>query len=313
MSTYLDIQSGHYRCEVSPFGGGLASLTFQGENLVAPYGDHGFPPLSAQTLLAPWPNRTADGVFAHEGIIHRLDITEPGRMTAIHGFVASEEWEVLDHGETSVRLGLRFPGQPGWPWPMRYEVTWSVEEDAGLSGVVTIALEDAAESSCPLGFGWHPYLVARGAHVDECTLTVPVSTSLPLDPQRNLPAGPESPIEGAVAGLASGVPLRGVWLDHCFGGVESPGEGMIRARLLDDGGRGVELLADARTRWFQIFTADPARREGYPGLGRALAVEPMTCPPNALRSGRDLLTLNPGEEFSFHLGIRAIGPDLPEA
>lgn len=310
MPTYLDIAAGAYRGQVSPFGGGLAALSFQGEHLLAPYGDHGFPPLGAQTLLAPWPNRTADGVFAHEGVIHRLDITEPGRMTALHGFVSSQEWEVLEHDATSVRLGLQCAPQPGWPWALSYEVLWRLDAHLGLQGRVTATLDTTAESSCPFGFGWHPYLVARGAQIDRCTLRVPVSTCLPLDPQRNLPAGPEHPLTGPMAGLPDGVALRGVWLDHCFGGVATPEEGILHATLLDDAGRGVELLVDAQTRWFQIFTADPARRDGYPGLGRAIAVEPMTCPPDALRSGRDLRTFNPGEKFTFDLGVRAIGPDL---
>jgi aldose 1-epimerase len=51
----------------------------------------------------------------------------------------------------------------------------------------------------------------------------------------------------------------------------------------------------------QVFTGDtlPAarRRQG-------LAVEPMTCPPDAFRSGQDLLRLEPGETATRQWGIR---------
>ena len=67
------------------------------------------------------------------------------------------------------------------------------------------------------------------------------------------------------------------------------------------------LSADAPFRWYQVFTADPARREGFPGVGRAVAVEPMTCPPDALRSGRDLVVLAAGEQREFALRVRAVG------
>jgi aldose 1-epimerase len=45
--------------------------------------------------------------------------------------------------------------------------------------------------------------------------------------------------------------------------------------------------------WVQVHTAD--RPE--PGLNRSgLAVEPMTCPPDAFNSGVDLVRLQPGAE-----------------
>jgi len=36
-------------------------------------------------------------------------------------------------------------------------------------------------------------------------------------------------------------------------------------------------------------------------------VEPMTCPPNALVNGTDLVVLEPGETFSATWGIRSGG------
>jgi aldose 1-epimerase len=37
-----------------------------------------------------------------------------------------------------------------------------------------------------------------------------------------------------------------------------------------------------------------------------VAVEPMTCPPDALRSGRDLVVLDPGETWRGNWGIRPL-------
>jgi aldose 1-epimerase len=53
--------------------------------------------------------------------------------------------------------------------------------------------------------------------------------------------------------------------------------------------------------WVQVFTPDD-----HPGRGRAVAVEPMTCPPDALNSGIGLLTVAPGEEWSGSWGIRPV-------
>jgi aldose 1-epimerase len=44
---------------------------------------------------------------------------------------------------------------------------------------------------------------------------------------------------------------------------------------------------------------------------RSLAVEPMTCPPNAFRSGKDLIQLEPGQSFSSSWGIDPGAPPAP--
>jgi aldose 1-epimerase len=39
-------------------------------------------------------------------------------------------------------------------------------------------------------------------------------------------------------------------------------------------------------------------------IGRAgLAIEPMSCPPNALQSGQGVRVLGPGERWSFAWGV----------
>jgi aldose 1-epimerase len=50
-----------------------------------------------------------------------------------------------------------------------------------------------------------------------------------------------------------------------------------------------------------LFTGDP-----LPDIGlgrRSLAVEPMTCPPNAFRTGEALIRLKPGSSFTGTWGI----------
>ena len=75
---------------------------------------------------------------------------------------------------------------------------------------------------------------------------------------------------------------------------------MVRHRLT---GRtaGVELWADPDFAWVQVFTPDD-----HPGRGRAVAVEPMTCPPDALNSGTGLLVVEPGRTWTGSWGIRPL-------
>jgi aldose 1-epimerase len=61
----------------------------------------------------------------------------------------------------------------------------------------------------------------------------------------------------------------------------------------------VTVWADERWPWMQLFTGDDK-----PDVARrALAVEPMTCPPNAFRTGTGVIRLEPGETFTGRWGI----------
>jgi len=48
-----------------------------------------------------------------------------------------------------------------------------------------------------------------------------------------------------------------------------------------------------------LFTGDPLANVRR----RSLAVEPMTCPPNAFRTGDSLIRLEPGSSFAGTWGI----------
>jgi aldose 1-epimerase len=59
------------------------------------------------------------------------------------------------------------------------------------------------------------------------------------------------------------------------------------------------VWADEMWKHVQLFTGDTS-----PDVARrSLAVEPMTCPPNAFRTGEDLIRLEPGETFAGAWGI----------
>ena len=62
----------------------------------------------------------------------------------------------------------------------------------------------------------------------------------------------------------------------------------------------VTVWAGEEWPWLQVFTGDlpDIRRRG-------LAVEPMTCPPQAFRTGERVIRLEPGERWSGEWGIEA--------
>lgn len=293
---------------ISPRGGGPQHLSVDGCDLLQGYGragESGPAPLSANVVLAPWPNRTRDGEFMVAGRRHSLPVNEPDRDNAIHGFVDDAVWTVTSSGDDTVTLSIDPGAYPGWPWPLHMEVTYLVAAD-GLSA--EFLLRNDSPERIPAACGFHLYPSALGAPVDECTLTAPEHGVLPLD-DRNLPSGPEIADRedaGENAALPDPeTPMAGRLLDHCL---HVPGTGPVVFTLRDTGGRGVLLETSPELRWFQVFTPDEAWGMPYPGqpAGRAVAVEPMTAPPDALNSGTDLTWLEPGEALTCRWAVRVL-------
>ena len=75
-------------------------------------------------------------------------------------------------------------------------------------------------------------------------------------------------------------------IDNAFTGLN--GEWSVSLTDPDSGARST-LTSD--TPWMQLFTGEAVGRT-------ALAVEPMTCPPDAFRTGQDLIVLKPGDSHT---------------
>lgn len=283
----FEIHSGPTRAVVTEVGAGLRSFTVDGRPYVETFDVDSRPPRGAGAVLVPWPNRTAGGRWTCDGAPQQLALSEPGPGNAIHGLLRHTLYRADERAADSVTLHAVVAAQPGWPVPLATSVRYTVDAD-GLT--VTHTVRNVGTAAVPFGVGAHPYLRAGSAATDDCTLTLAATTTLPL--VGGLPTGP------ARTQAATAIALRGAALDHAYGGcVPAPGDDRVRHRLAgpDDA---VELWADPDFGWVQVFTPDD-----HPGRGRAVAVEPMTCPPDALNSGVGLLTVAPGQTWSASWGI----------
>jgi aldose 1-epimerase len=141
--------------------------------------------------------------------------------------------------------------------------------------------------------------------VDGWELTLPASVRL-LSDERQLPVGSED-VTGTPYDFRVARPVKDTVVDHAFGDLARDEDGVATAQVRDPAtGLGTALWVDRQHPWLMVYTGDAPSA----GARRALAVEPMTAPPDAFRSGDDLLTLAPagetGDEASVSWGIRAL-------
>lgn len=292
----FELVAGHTRAVVTEVGAGLRGLWVGGRALVETFDEDARPPRGAGCVLVPWPNRTRAGRWRWNGADQQLALTEAGAGNAIHGLLRHVLYRPGEHTVGAVTLHAVVPPQPGWPVPLDTAVRFALDAD-GLT--VTHTVRNVGHDAVPFGVGAHPYLRVGDADVDDCVLTLAGATTVPLE--AGLPTGPERPVPPELD-LRGGRRVGELDLDHAFGGC-APAEGDTRVRhgLAAPGGEVTELWAEPAFGYAQVFT--PPDLVGH---GRAVAVEPMTCPPDALNTGVGLVTLAPGETWRGSWGVRAL-------
>jgi aldose 1-epimerase len=295
------IAAGPYQATVTELGAGLRELLFRDQPVIASYEADELPPSGAGQLLAPWPNRIDGGRYAFGGTQFQLALTEPALGNAIHGLTRWTPWTAVSRDAGSVLLRSTPHGYQGYPFCLEIEAGFRLHPDSGLH--VAITARNRGSRAAPYGTGSHPYLTVRSPSVDDCELSLPAASWLPLD-DRGIPSGPQASVEGTPYDFRRPRVIGATQLDHALTGLRRDGDGRAWAHLAADGGSGarVSLWAGEGYHWLQVFTGDPLG----PDRGRkALAVEPYTCPPNAFVTGDDLLVLQPGETVTHAWGIQA--------
>lgn len=280
---------GGYRASIASIGATLRSLTFDGRDLVVPFEADEVRPSYRGVTLAPWPNRVVDGRYRFGEAEHQLALTEPSRDHALHGLLAWAEFADRVVEDDRVVLAAVIEPQIGYPFRVEVEVEYRLDAD-GLAQTVTA--RNLGADAAPWGTGPHPYLVGGPGPVDEWTLTLPASEVLTVTPVRLSPVAVESVDQHPEWDFRAARQIGDVFIDHAFTELATV-DGVTEVRVVGPDGHGVAMTWDERCPWVQVHTADlPEPADNRIGL----AVEPMTCPPDAFNSGVDLVVLEPGAE-----------------
>jgi aldose 1-epimerase len=285
------------RAVVVEVGGGLRTYSGAGRELLDGYGADEMSTSGRGQVLIPWPNRIEDGRYEFDGQRHQLPINDVEEQDAIHGLVRWAAWTVGEREPHRVVMRHLIHPRPGYPFSLAVGVDYSLS--AGGLRVMTTAT-NVGTATCPYGCGAHPYLRAGVEPVDSATISAPAGTVLFSD-ERGIPVRSE-PVDGTDFDFHRPRRIGATKLDNAFTDLERDGEGMARVSL--SGAEGdVSLWVDESYRYLMLFTGDP-----IPDVARrSLAVEPMTCPPNAFRTGESLIRLAPGQSFTSRWGIES-GP-----
>jgi aldose 1-epimerase len=292
----FEIEFGEQRAVVVEVGGGLRSYSVGGRDVLDGYDADEMCASGRGQLLMPWPNRIEDGTYEFGGSTHQLSLTEPEHGNAIHGLVRWSAWKVADRETNRVSLAQLLHPRPGYPFSLALRVDYMLSRD-GLS--VRTTATNVGTDACPFGCGAHPYLTLGTETIDELTMQVPARTILRSN-ERGIPVG-EDDVDGTEYDFRRAKAIGATKLDTAFTALQPGDDGLVRVELRRSRDDSLALWVDESYRYLMIFTGDP-----LPDVNRrAIAIEPMTCPPNAFRTGTDLVTLGPGSSWTGAWGIRA--------
>jgi aldose 1-epimerase len=291
----IELTGDDQRAVVVEVGGGLRSYSLGGRELLDGYGPDEICTSGRGQVLIPWPNRLLDGSYEFEGRRHQLALTEPENQNAIHGLVRWAAWTVREREPTRVVMEHVVRPQPGYPFSLALSIEYLLSED-GLR--VRTTATNIGPDLCPYGAGAHPYLTLGTATVDPLILRVPGQSVLTSD-ARGIPIG-SAAVEGTEYDFRRPRPIAATKLDNAFTDLERGDDGLARVELRHpDGVAALTLWVDETYPYVMVFTGDP-----LPDVNRrSLAVEPMTCPPNAFQTGDGLIRLEPGQSVTTTWGL----------
>ena len=279
---------------VSPVGASLQRLGVDGMELVC--GDDAGPVASSGAVLVPWPNRVRGGSWLLDGKPQQLEVTEPGAGNALHGLVATTPFAVTARDDSSVRLeaGVRHP--LGYPFDLDVVVSYRLEA-TGVRSSITVVNRGAV--AAPVAVGVHPYVRVSDAAAAHLLLEVDAEHTLLLGDD-DLPLR-LAPVDGTRFDLREPTALVEAPSHAAYTGLRSVDD-RVRLRLIDRrSSDAVEVWADDRFGWAQVYVT--RELPGLPAGGLAVALEPMTAPPDAFNSGTDLHWLPPSSRWVRNWGI----------
>jgi aldose 1-epimerase len=292
----LNPQSGEYVSIIPAYGGNLNELVLSKDDklhsIIA--GDKTLESLSGKTenyyrgtKLSPFPNRINNGKYTFNDKEYQLEVNAPPH--ALHGLCWNLPFTTKEQSATnnSARLILYANYNAlhkGYPFTYQIEIE-CVLEPGNFKCATRIT--NSGEQSIPIGDGWHPYFMT-GSKVNNLKLQLPEKKQLELD-NSLIPTG------NYVPGNSFSVPtlLYNTQLDHCF--ELDTTNAITETRLIDQSKNISIIIWQQGYKFIQVYT---------PPDRNSIAIEPMSCAPDAFNSKNGLIALSPKESTEFSFGVR---------
>ena len=293
----IAIAHGDERAVITEVGATLRTFVKGVLSVIEGFAGEEVPTGARGQVLYPWPNRVGEGSWTYSERTALPKIDDVAHATAIHGLVRWRPFRIDSVNQNRCSLTLLLHPTPDYPFLSEVNVTYHLGK-LGLTVTTTVTNRD--DVPIPFGVGFHPYLAVTTPTIEGAELEVPAAAYVAVN-DRQLPIGEILPLRGQALDFTKRKSISGHELDVTFTELLRDDSGLATVVLADANGGEVELSVDRNFPYLQVFTGDTLER----GRRRtSIAVEPMTCPPDALRSGKDVVVLEPGQHWAGSWRLR---------
>jgi len=291
-----NLKSGEYLAVIPAFGGNLNELVLLKDgklhNIIA--SDKNIETLSGSSSnfyrgakLSPFPNRINKGKYEFASKEYQLAINAPPH--ALHGLCWNLPFTIKEQLATNNSAKLVLSANykslhDGYPFSYTIEIEYILEQH---NFKCTTRITNTSEQAIPIGDGWHPYF-STGSKVNNLKLQLPPNKQLELD-KGLIPTGNYLPGNY----FSKPTLLYTTQLDHCF--ELDVVEGIAETRILDQSKNICIVIWQQGYKFIQVYT---------PPDRKSIAIEPMTCAPDAFNNKMGLTVLQPKESAEFYFGVR---------
>lgn len=240
--------------------------------------------------LIPFPNRIAAGKYSFKGESYQLD-TNNG-PNALHGLAFDKKFEIIskEADENCASIALRFfydNNHKGYPFQLEIIVKFSLDVN-GLRR--TVSLINNGDSVIPVADGWHLYFKTV-TPLAECLLQFASDSVLKVD-ETLIPTGDKI----AFSKFNNPTKINDDQIDHCF--CLSEQSNVAKVLLIDKLQRltivAWQDMGNSKYNYVQIY---------IPPSRTSIAIEPMTCVPNAFNNQEGIILLAPHQRIDLNCGV----------
>jgi aldose 1-epimerase len=239
-------------------------------------------------VLFPFPNRIADGTYVYAGHQYQFPINHPSENNALHGTHCNAAFTVHEshtfNDEVQLLLTFEGDGSEGWPYSYLFEVLYILNK-SGL--VSTLRVTNKSAASMPVGLGVHPYFTL-GPSIDTLDYSMSPGHILDVD-TRLIPTGTET-----LAPVYNKTPLSALQFDSCFRTISGNERSWVNLHSANLESTLHVWMETNGEHFLQVYTP-PGRK--------AIAIEPMTCAPDAFNNQIGLSELRRGELLTLTYGV----------
>jgi len=293
----IAIAHGDQRAVVTEVGATLRTYVKGGVSVIEGFAGEEVPTGARGQVLFPWPNRIGDGEWSFSGRSARASVDDLDHDTAIHGLVRWRPFQIEAVNQNRCVLSMLLHPSPAYPFLIEINVAYHLGA-LGLTLTTTVTNRDGVP--LPFGVGFHPYLAVTTPTIEGSLLELPAKSYVAVD-DRQLPTGEILPLAGGPSDFTQRKSVSGHELDVTYTDLIRDDTGLAVATLEDGTGGEIDLSVDRNFPYLQVYTGDGLEK----GRRRtSVAIEPMTCPPDALRSGKDLVILEPGQHWAGSWRLR---------